>query len=577
MGAVDVAGGRDRARERTVSRAFGVVGVAAVLAACAPASRAPAKAATGSGDVTVSADPLDGRRWLDRDAATAVSLGAGPLRVAATDVGSDGDRVGTFVAIPNDQCLLAYARGSYGVDDLDLYAYADDGTTLAADEASDPHPAIVICPPHPGRAYVVARVAQGHGIVAVGVHSVSTGAIGPVGKALGARGRPGEETGRVEAWPGLDERVAERRRAIGGRWEEVRRVAVPADARAPTRVTAPLEPGRCLDVLVLPGEELQQLDMVLYDGDGRIVARGAPSGRDRVAVVCTHVETTVGVELRAHAGQGLAAVVLARTPVGGEGELAGSVDIHRIGATLDVAAARGERAKSLHGLGFGDAVAVGAGTADVGRRASFPIDLPEGCARIDLVGGRPIAGLLADLWDPAGSLVARGDGSDAPTLWACGKGGKGRIDVEATSRPGPFAIDLRKDRAAPPILVAHPLAAGRLLSYLDARAPITAGAAGDARAIALDATSLKTFDLSIPEGRCVDVIAALDAGGAGIDLRLVDPRAGEQALTRGRSLASARTCATTGGARSIQAELRLDAGKTDALVLTRPVAITPGR
>lgn len=560
-----------------MTRAVGAIGFAVMLAACAPAGRGAAKAPAAPGEIAVSADPLDGRRWLDRDAATAVSLGAGPLRVAATEVGSDGDRVGTFVSMPNDQCLLAYARGSYGVDDLDLYAYADDGTTLAADEASDPHPAVVICPPHPARAYVVARVAQGHGIVALGVHSVATGAVGPVGRALGARGRPGEEAGRVEAWPGLDERVAERRRALGGRWEEVRRVAVPADARAPTRVTAPLEPGRCLDVLVVPSEELQQLDVTLYDGQGRIVARGAPAGRDRVAVVCTELDTTIGVELRAHAGQGLAAVVLARTPVGGAKEIAGATDIHRIGATLDLATARGERAKSLHGLGFADPVAVGTGTADVGRRTSFPIDLPDGCARVDLVGGRPIAGLFVDLWDASGSLVASGDGGDAPTLWACGKGGKGRIDVEATSRPGPFAIDLRKDRSAPPLLVAHPLAASRLLAYLDTRAPISAGAAGDARAVPLDATSLKTFELSIPEGRCVDVVAALDAGGTGVDLRLLDPHAGEQALSRGRTLASARACATSGGARTMQAELRLAAGKADALVLTRPVAITPGR
>jgi hypothetical protein len=143
-----------------------------------------------------------------------------------------------------DQCVLAYARGSQGIEDLDLYAYSDDGTTLAADEASDPQPAVVICPPHQARAYLIARVAAGRGVVAIGVHTLAPSTAAHIGKALGARGRPGEELGRIEAWPGLDEKVNQHRRAIGSRWEEVRRVAVQADARAPTRISATLDGGR---------------------------------------------------------------------------------------------------------------------------------------------------------------------------------------------------------------------------------------------------------------------------------------------------------------------------------------------
>src|SRR6185295_15707818 len=100
---------------------------------------------------------IDGGRWLAHDAEIAVSLGAGPLQVAVTDVGGDGDRVGGFVGIPADQCVLGYARSSQGIEDLDLYAYGDDGNILAADEATDPQPAVVICPPHAARAYFAAR------------------------------------------------------------------------------------------------------------------------------------------------------------------------------------------------------------------------------------------------------------------------------------------------------------------------------------------------------------------------------------------------------------------------------------
>ncbi len=113
--------------------------------------------------VAVLSDRLHGTTWVEREAALATSYGAGALHIAATEVAADGDRVGGFVAIPSEECLLAYARGSPGIDDLDLYAYGDDGSVLGADEAADPHPALVICPPHPTRAYIVARVAAGRG------------------------------------------------------------------------------------------------------------------------------------------------------------------------------------------------------------------------------------------------------------------------------------------------------------------------------------------------------------------------------------------------------------------------------
>src|SRR5689334_5378696 len=182
-----------------------LLAVVLLLGCHAPEPR-PARpnGAPSATSVAVTAGQLDGTRWLARDAEVAVGLGASPLQVAVTDIAGDGDRVGGFVTIPVEQCVLAYARGSQGIEDLDLYAYSDDGTTLAADEASDPQPAIVICPPHPARAYLIARVASGRGVVSIGVHTLPPSTAAQIGKALGARGRPGEEMGRIEAWPGLD-------------------------------------------------------------------------------------------------------------------------------------------------------------------------------------------------------------------------------------------------------------------------------------------------------------------------------------------------------------------------------------
>jgi hypothetical protein len=550
------------------------------LVSCRRAASPPAmgtnEASESPKNLSVITGHLDGPRWLSHDAEVAVSLGAGPLQVAVAEIAGDGDRVGGFVSIPADQCVLAYARGSQGIEDLDLYAYADDGTTLAADEATDPQPAVVVCPPHPSRAYFQARVAAGRGVVAIGVHAVPLGAAAQVGKALGARGRPGEELGRIEAWPGLDERVNDHRKLIGSRWEEIRRIPVQADARAATRISASLDGGRCLDVYVVPGEEFAQLDVTVLDSDDRVLVRAPSVGRDRNAIICSAVQTPLSIELRPHAGQGLCAIVLARSAAGAEREISGPIYVYRVAPASELAIERAQRGKPLKVLGYTDPTSVGTGTADVGRRLSFPLSLPDGCVRLDVIGGRPLAGIAADVWDASNNLVASALSGDGPTLFACGKAGRGRIDVEALSRPGPFAIEMRRERTAVAQLVAHPLAAGRVLAELNGRGdPVTASIASETKSLSLDSTSLKTFDLQLADGRCGDVVAALDAGGSGLDMRLVDNQNNEEfSLSRGRLVAQSRICAA-GRARTLRGELRLGAGKADALVIMRLLPIVP--
>lgn len=552
---------------------FGALGLSLLLFGCAQRSASP-PSPPGEPRETSS---LDGRRWLEREATMASSLGAGDLRVLASGFGTDGDRIGAFVEIPEDLCLLAYARGSGGIDDLDMYAFADDGATLAIDEASDPHPAIVICPPLPSRAYIAARIAQGRGMVAIGIHSVAKDRVAAIGQALGARGRPGEEVGRAESWPGLDERIAERRRALGGEWEELRRTALPADARAPTYLSTDLQPGRCLDVLVLPSEELLGLDFTILDENGRIAARAAPWGRETTALVCSTKATTASIELRPHAGHGLAAVVLSRSVSLASHEFSRALPLHEIGAALDLESARKKRTKELRELGYASFTTVAKDVAEVGRKASFEVDLPEGCGRLDIIGGHPISGLLVDLWDASGKLLAGADGSDSPSLFFCGAGGKGRVDIEASSRMGPFAIELRREASSPAPLVAHPLAASRLLSHLLSSSPrTTCQAAADARSVSLEPSRLETLDLALPEGRCVDFVAALGEGASGLELRLLGLEGGELALSRGHTLAAARVCGEK-GLRAARAEIRVRAGQAKALVLVRAVGDSGGR
>jgi hypothetical protein len=180
------------------------------------------------------------------------------------------------------------------------------------------------------------------------------------------------------------------------------------------------------------------------------------------------------------------------------------------------------------------------------------------------------------VWDANNALVASSMSGEGPTLFACGKGGRARIDIEALNRPGPFAIEMRRERVPNAQLVAHPLAASRLLSALNARGEsVTVGVASDVRVLALEPTQLRTFDVPLADGRCGDVVAALDAGGTGIDVRLTDGQSGEEfSLSRGRLLAQSRVCAA-GRARTLRGEVRLGAGKADALVVLRLTPILP--
>jgi hypothetical protein len=69
---------------------------------------------------------------------------------------------------------------------------------------------------------------------------------------------------------------------------------------------------------------------------------------------------------------------------------------------------------------------------------------------------------------------------------------------------------------------------------------------------------------------CVEVIVALEGGGSGIDLRLVDGATGEGTITRSRVVAADRLCAAPPG-KPGTSEIRLGAGKAEALVLARVV------
>jgi hypothetical protein len=540
----------------------------------APPPFARATAATAATALQVTPGNLDGRELLAATGARAQRAGAGPLAVIGADLAAEGERIGAFVTIPDGECALAYARGSASIVDIDLYAYEDDGSAFATDESPAPEATILICPPHPRRLYVAARVMGGKGLLALGVQSAPRAAAAAVAKAAGARGLPGEDSGRLDAWPGLEARVRAHRRAIGARWDDARRVTVPLSPRAATRLSAPIEAGRCLDVHVSPSDEIASLELIAEDAAGRVLARGRESGRDRAIVLCSASAATVGLALRPRSADGIAVVTIGRSPVGGEAELNPSARVVYVTEARELEAVRRDLEATLRGAGYAKPAAAAAGMAKVGARVTAKITLPPGCARLDVLAGKPLVDVSAALWDDQGALLAEARGGAAATLFPCGHGGAARLDVEAIESPGAFAVELRRDATAPPLLVSHPVAAARLLARLAAgRADgeaLAAAAASSAVLVALDETSRKTLPLPAATDGCIEVIVALDNGGSGIDLCLVGGASGEGAVVHGRRVASELLCGASASKPSTL-ELRLDAGKASALVLARVV------
>lgn len=512
---------------------------------------------------------LDGERFLAKDAEKAKRAGASPTTILAVDAGAPGDRISGLLEVPLDSCALVIARGSEEIDDIDLFAYGDDGKSFGSDERPDKTPTLLVCPPHPKRMYIVARVAAGHGLVAVGAQRVSEDDAPKVGEVLAARGFRGRGTPRLDSWPGLDAAVASHRKAIGDTWQEVRRVAAPLDSSLPTRLSAVVSQDRCLDVLVLPSEDVSHLDVAALDVDGRILGRATAHGRERFLVVCSNEKAPLTIEVRPQAGRGLAAIVMSESRAA---SLEGRVSVLDLGPVGDLAETREKNSTVLESRGYQNAKSAGAGTLSIGRRESVALDLSEGCTRIDVLVGKPARGLEAWLWNAAQELVAHKRGNAQATLFACGKKGKTRLDLEALARGGPFAVETRKENEAPATLIEHPLAASRLLARMLSRGVIQrASQVTAAKVSQLSPSKQETLKVIVPFGRCMDVAVGLGPGATGAEVRLVNVANDQEIeLGTGTDSAGARACALEGQkSLEVRAELRTVTGTASAVSATR--------
>lgn len=553
-------------------RLFLALPIAFVVVACGsrPAPPPPKVAGGPPAQPRIVEGGLEARPLLGDLPARASKLGAGPLAIVASGPMGEGERLGAFVEVPRDSCLLAYGRASASLEDIDLAAFADEGNPVAVDEGPDPRPTILLCPPHPDRVYVAAHAAAGEGLCVIGAQLVPRDKALELARAVGAHGGTARS---AESWPGLEEQIRGHRTAIGGTWEEQRRVATPVDSRAVSAVAFTVEEGGCADALVIPDADVSVIDVEVLDGESRLVARAKETGIVRSVTVCSPIAINGTLQVRPHVGRGVVAVVVSKAKADSARELHTKPDVAWAAPTTTVEQARNARNAALTKVGYAAPSTTQNGQLQLGRRLTIPVDLPkDACSRIDVVGGAPTALVDAAIWDDTGALLASGDGIDGATLFACGKG-KARVDLAVRGRPGPYSLLVRPERWKDASFAAHPLAAGRMLARAATGAPsLHDGTPSVVKHVTLDATHQFVHPTTIPAGQCLRVAIGAEGEGTGLDLRVLDVGDGEELdRSHGQTSAAVRACAPAGNTRNVKIEARASAGKLEAIFAGRLV------
>jgi hypothetical protein len=506
------------------------------------------------------------------DVRAAQRLGAADPELAQAGTGVSGDSLGGFADIPEGRCALLLGRGTRGVQDVDVFVFDDDGTVLASDEAPTQHANLVVCPAKASRVFASTRLAAGFGMFGITLMTIAPEQVAGLGERFGlASSGPSELSELSSSWPGLDERLSEHRRRLGGSWDTLRKVALPLDPRAYVNVSAVVDGDTCLDVYATPSDDVAHLELEVLDASGRWIGSGEARGTDRNLMICSSEPREIAIRCRPHAGRGLSALVLSSA---GRSEVAGSSARFDLRPDADLAALRQQSEQRLAGRGYGRPLLAREGVLQTDRRTSVSLTLASGCSRVDVLTAAPLRSLRTWLWDARGQLIADDLGGIDATLFACGPSTKARLDLDTSSRAGAFSVEVRHSGWSPSGAAGSPLALGRLLRLLDARGRLASLAQlPEIHSARLSESELGRFSLVVPAGRCLELSAALDRGASGLEVRLLDvtlagdePDQEEAVVGYGSNVATARTCAVKPASeRNLVAELRANVGGGTAL------------
>ena len=510
-----------------------------VTCGCASTARRPAPSAQNTQSRELSHQGSKVSALLSDTAHVAARAGAGELQQVALGVRRAGETLDSFVLIPPGRCALSYARAGASVVDVDLHAYADDGTQFGADEAPDALPTLILCAKDKSeRLFLSAKVAQGHGLVAVGLHDLHSGLRDKVLQAVGAQARISKYDAQSDAWPMLSQEVALHLRSLGGVWTDQRRVALPVDARMPTRIDTEVPAERCLSVLILPDEPFLQLDAIVSDTSGRIVSRIGEFGERRFVVFCAPDQATkLHLDLRPQLGQGIALVAFNVSTEPGT-----HLDIP---AHFQALVYLGDHPKGTVAESNSAAIPLGFSTQS-GEIYTVQREV-MGCKQFRIIQAANSGRLRAKLrvFDQAGHLLAQARNDDPVPLTVCHRG-KVQLEVEAEQDAKELLLTERRSPGQGSFLDSAKLASSRVLhraQYLvgyDQTAALVAGAQ-----LNLSGTQTTEIEVGLAGGRCHTFAVGVGDEDGWVDMRLLR-RDTREILARGwgRSSAGLGYCST---------------------------------
>jgi len=249
-----------------------------------------------------------------------------------------------------------------------------------------------------------------------------------------------------------------------------------------------------------------------------------------------------------HDGQGSAAVGIGRSALGDAPILAERAESYRSHPCCLLTSSRQGWASS-HQQGLGRQEGRFNGSIEANRLSKLEFTPPKGCSRIDVLGGPPIVGLQASLWDKNDEKVAWAEGGEQAALFACTDKPTGlTLELQAVGAAGPYLVEIRKWNKDMRVLYDNPIGAARLLGRLDALDTARGlGSIQTVQELTLDADKRASFDVLVPPGQCRSAVVASGVGATGLTLAASDStNRNELGRSSGSIAASVSVCASEG-------------------------------
>ena len=499
--------------------------------------------------------------WLAKDLFVAARLGATDGRVLITGAGITGDSLGLAYSPDSKKCTVLLARGSETTSDVDLFVYGDDGTWYGSDERANKDATVVLCPPHPARLYLTARVASGYGRLAIGVATVDKEHADSIERSFAGERLDGPTPRRHGGWPALNEAASARARNMPGQWVHEKQILFPVAPEAPTHFTVALRAHSCSDLLLVPATEVAHLSVSAVPMDGEVLGEAAAFGDARGLLMCSEEPAELTIRVRPHAGQGMVAVLLARADFDA---VTSSRQAIWLGASAPetLEQAQTQSWKRAERRSRKRARVVARGTSATGRRERHPLSAPAACYRYELLSAAPTRSIAGWLWDGAGKMVSKSSGTHRLALYGCGR--THRVDVEVTERGGKYLVERTRLMNTPPALKTLPIAAARLLAALDG---ISSTTEPNIQPIPVVSRRLNKVNVVVAGGSCKQVIFTLGEGQMDAELRVAEDSARARSF-RGLYTAQTRLCSPNAEFTTFSLELHANRGAGTALLTT---------